>query len=205
MIGNPVPVLMLVSGPSGTGKSTLCRELLSEPNLVYSISCTTRPPRGEEVDGEHYHFMDEETFQAHVAAGNFLEHAKVYDNYYGTLASNVTDALENGNDVLLEIDVKGAGTLRRALSKYPAHSAIRQGFVDVFIGPPSLSELRERLEARAEDAPDVIELRMKNAERELREWKKYNYVILNHLVDDSVESLRAIYRAARHRVHYIFG
>lgn len=201
MIGNPVPVLMLVSGPSGTGKSTLCRALLKEPNLSYSVSCTTRAPRGEEEDGVHYHFMDEETFKAHVNAGDFLEHAKVYDNYYGTLASTVKDNLEAGRDVLMEIDVRGAGTLRRALSRYPVLSSIRQGFVDVFISPPSLSELRSRLERRDEDAPDVIDLRMKNAERELQEWRKYAYVVLNEDLEESTEALLAIYRASRHRVH----
>ena len=195
------PVLLLVAGPSGTGKSTLCQRLReAAPRLGYSISCTTRAPRGDEVDGREYRFLDVETFERNIEAGEFLEYAKVYENYYGTLRGPVAEVLDGGGDILLEIDVQGAGQLRARVEALPPEDPLRRAYVDVFIVPPSLDALRARLEGRAEDAPEVIERRMRNAERELAEWPEYDYVLRNDDIDASAESLLAIYRAARHRV-----
>lgn len=204
MIGRKhTPVLLLVAGPSGTGKSTLCRHLRENaPSLVYSVSCTTRAPRGDEVDGVAYHFLDVPTFEARLAAGDFLEHAKVYQNYYGTLRSTVRDSLAAGNDILLEIDVQGARKLRATIATLAPDDPIRRGYVDVFIAPPSLEVLRARLQGRNEDAPEVIERRMQNAELELAEWDQYDYLVNNDELEDSTAALLAIYRAARHRTHH---
>ena len=155
-------ILLVVSGPSGSGKSTLCRRLADEREAHYSISCTTRQPRPGEREGKDYHFLTDGEFAARQAAGDFLEHAVVHGNRYGTLRSEVSGYLEVGTDVVMDIDVQGAAQVRGC-----ADPAIRRALVDLFVLPPSEDELRARLTGRATDRPEVIALRMSNALEEM--------------------------------------
>jgi guanylate kinase len=195
-------VMLVVSAPSGAGKTTLCRRLLEEnANLRYSISCTTRAPREGEVNGRDYHFLSVEEFKARLARGEFLEHAQVYQNFYGTLRSAVEDLLRAGTDVLMDVDVQGADQLRRRAGEL-ADSPVGRGYADVFIAPPSLAELRRRLESRAKDAPDVIERRMRAAEAEMASAGQYDYVVVNDQLESAYRSLAAILHAEQHRVRH---
>ena len=187
------PLLIIVSAPSGAGKSTLCDRLLSEsPDIVYSVSCTTRPPRGAERDGVAYNFMSPEVFEQRVQDGAFLEHAVVHDNRYGTLKETVRAAMADGKSVMMDIDVQGAQQVRAALAELPDDDAMVQGFVDVFIQPPSARVLRQRLESRGEDAPEVIERRLKNAEQEMACAAAYRYCVVNDNLDAALAELRGI-------------
>jgi len=174
------PLFIVVSAPSGAGKSTLCDMLLQEYNdLCYSISCTTRKPRGSEEDGVDYYFLTVERFEQLIKEGAFLEHAKVHDNYYGTLKQPIVDVLKEGNSMLLDIDVVGAGNIRKFVAKLPPTDPMRAGYMDIFILPPSMDELRARLENRGTDAPEVIEKRMKNAEGEIARAGEYMFQVTN--------------------------
>jgi len=194
-------LLLVISAPSGAGKTTLCRRLLEEfPQMAYSVSCTTRPPRGRERSGRDYRFLSEEEFRDLIERGEFLEHAEVHGYRYGTLRAPVEDALRAGRDVLMDIDVQGARTLRRMAQELGRGNPIHEGYVDVFIAPPSLEELRRRLEARREDAPETIELRMRQAAEELRHWDEYRYLVVNDDFDRAYDALRSIVVAEHHRV-----
>ena len=196
----PRPVLLLVSAPSGAGKTTLCQRLLTETEgLSYSVSCTTRPPRGGEVDGEDYFFLSREAFEAEIEAGAFLEYAEVYGNYYGTRISFLQDTLGAGCSVLMDVDVQGASLIRKALTAPDADPFLRNAFVDIFIHPPSMHQLRTRLEKRAKDSPEVIERRMRNAETEIKEADQYQFQMVNGDLDQAYKVFRAIYHAARYR------
>lgn len=174
------PVLAVVSAPSGAGKSTLCGMLLREfSGFVYSVSCTTRAPRGAERDGVDYHFITEEEFQNKVRAGEFLECAGVHGFHYGTLRSAVERALCAGKSVLMDIDVKGAAQVREKVFALPPDSAVRSGFVDVFINVPSLDDLRNRLYKRGEDSAETIEKRLENAAGEIAESRSFGNVVVN--------------------------
>ena len=187
------PLLIVVSAPSGAGKSTLCDQLLAEsPEIVYSVSCTTRPPRGEEQDGVAYYFLTPEVFEQRVQDGDFLEHATVHDNFYGTLKETVRSAMAGGKSVMMDIDVQGAAQVRGALAGLPDDDAMVQGFVDVFIQPPSLDVLRQRLEGRGEDAAEVIERRLNNAEQEMACADAYRYCVINDDLDAALAELRGI-------------
>ena len=165
----PRPLLILVSAPSGAGKTTLCERLLADfPEMAYSVSCTTRNPREGEVDGESYNFLSETEFEKLIAENAFLEHARVFDFGYGTLMSTVENAMRNGHDVLMDVDVQGAEKIRAKLAQLPVDDPLVNGFVDVFIAAPSLQVLRARLEARKKDAPEVIARRLQDAEREVQ-------------------------------------
>ncbi|MBM4152948.1 MAG: guanylate kinase, partial [Kiritimatiellaceae bacterium] len=132
-------LLLVISAPSGAGKSSLCNRLVEKyPEMVYSISCTTRAPRGQEKDGVHYHFLSEEEFCARVANGEFLEHALVHGNRYGTLRKTVEEALTQGRDIIMDIDVQGAQQIRQACAEMHKDNVIRKSFVDIFIAPPSM-------------------------------------------------------------------
>lgn len=193
------PLLLVVSAPSGAGKTTLCDRLLAEsPGMVYSISCTTRAPRGNEVDGQDYHFLSEAEFERRVAAGEFLEHATVHGKRYGTLRQAVVEALAAGRDVLMDIDVQGATQIRRAA--LGEGGSLNRAYVDVFIAPPSIEALRERLCKRSEDTPAVIEQRVRNARGELDCWRDYRYLIVNDRLDDAYRQLHAIVSAEHCRV-----
>jgi guanylate kinase len=195
------PLLLVVSAPSGTGKTTLSARLLAEfDNIDYSVSCTTRAPREGEIDGEDYWFITEEEFSRKVEAGEFLEHANVHGCRYGTLKAAVLDGFAAGRDVLMDIDIQGAAQIREQVQHAAPHDPLRRGFVDVFLAPPSIEVLRKRLTGRGKDEIAVIERRMKQAESELQRWHEYQYYILNDRLDASYDALRAILLAEHHRI-----
>lgn len=172
--------LIVVAAPSGAGKTTLCDTLLAEmDSLIYSISCTTRDSRGDEIDGEDYFFVSLEEFERRVAAGEFLEYAEVHGNMYGTLKETVDSAMAEGSSVLMDIDVQGARQIRDYMDDCAEDSTLKRGFVDFFIMPPSIEVLRERLECRDEDSVDVIEERLENATEEMSCAKEFMHVIVN--------------------------
>lgn len=182
-------VLAVVSGPSGVGKGSVCRELLRiRPNTVYSISATTRQPRVGEEDGINYHFISEEAFQGKIAVDDFLEWAQVYGNYYGTSKSAVDEMLAAGKDVILEIDTQGAMQIR---------SACPQGLL-IFIMPPSFAELKKRITGRGSESAESLALRLSRAEAEMAMAEKhYDHLVVNHTVAQAAQEIGAILDAAR--------
>ena len=178
---NTKPLFVVMSAPSGCGKSTLIDLLLQEyHDLVYSISCTTRAPREGEEDGLDYHFLTVERFRELLAEDAFLEHAEVHGNYYGTLRRPIEEVLGEGNSMILDIDVVGAAKVRHEVMHHlPPENPLRAGYVDIFINPPSMEELRARLEGRGTDAPDVIERRLANAEGEMARAGEYMFQVTN--------------------------
>jgi guanylate kinase len=180
--------LFVVVAPSGAGKTSLVNELLRrDGRMRLSISYTTRAPREGEAHGREYHFVDRNTFERMIASGDFLEHANVYGNYYGTSKRWIEAELAGDNDVLLEIDWQGA---RQVRGLFPE-------MVGIFILPPSISELRRRLEARGKDAPDTIATRMASARNEVSHVLEFEYIIVNEEFDSAVSDLQAIVRASR--------
>jgi len=178
------PLFIVISAPSGTGKTTLCDMLLQHyPEICYSVSCTTREPRGDEADGEDYHFLTVETFRRFIGEGRFLEHAKVHGNYYGTLKEPIYQALRENQCVLLDIDIAGAGQIRTHVAALLPDDPMRVGFVDIFISPPSLQELEARLYGRGTDSAAVIETRLHNARQEMAQASLYRFQILNDDLD----------------------
>ena len=175
------PLFIVMSAPSGCGKSTLIDMLLQEyPDLQYSISCTTRAPRGDEEDGIDYHFLTVDRFRELLAEGAFLEHAEVHGNFYGTLRQPIVDVLNEGNSMILDIDVVGAAKVRHQVMHHlPPEDPLRAGYIDIFINPPSMEELRARLVGRGTDAPDVIERRLANAEGEMARAGEYMFQVTN--------------------------
>src|SRR4051812_35754295 len=161
-------VLMVVSGPSGSGKTTLCRQLADAGEVVYSVSCTTRPPRSGEVHGRDYFFFSEPEFREHIARGELFEHAEVHGNLYGTLTRYVKENLERGADVVMDLDVQGAAQVRAC-----DDPLVRACFTDVFILPPSVEALEERLAKRGTESADKLELRLNNALTEIAHWPEY--------------------------------
>lgn len=187
------PLLIVVSAASGAGKSSLCRALLEQrKDIVYSVSCTTRAPRGGEVDGRSYHFLTQDAFLARAESGSFLEYAKVHGNYYGTLRQTIEEAMGHAQSVVMDIDVQGAAQVREALALLPADHLLRRGFVDIFIHAPSMDELRRRLELRGEDSEDVIARRLANAETEVEAARLYRYSIVNADFDRALAELIGI-------------
>ena len=186
-------LIIVISAPSGCGKTTLGRRLLaSVKNITRSISCTTRKPRGREVDGKDYYFISNNEFARKLENGDFIEHAVVHGHKYGTLHKTINDALKAGKSVLLIIDVQGAGMVRKIISKAPASDLLRRGFVDIFIMPPSLEELRKRLERRSEDNEKEISARIKNAKREMKCANDFKYVVVNDKLDTAFRELKGI-------------
>ena len=183
--------LFIISGPSGAGKGTICKYLLEDAtNMVLSVSATTRAPREGEVHGESYFFIDKETFITRIEEGGFLEYAEVFDNYYGTPKENVVEKLEQGIDVVLEIDIQGA---KKVKETYP------EG-IFIFILPPSLKELRRRLIGRGTDSMEVIEKRLAKSLDEIREIHSYDYFVINDDLDIAVAEVEAIVTAEHDRV-----
>lgn len=174
--------MLVISGPSGCGKSTICRRLLRDPRVVFSVSATTRKMRQGEVDGRDYHFISKERFLEHVKAGDFIEHAEVFGNMYGTLKGPIEAALDEGKVYLLEIDVQGALQLK----------ALDVPAVYVFVAPPDFEELRRRLVARGTETPEVLERRLHKAEDEYRERVKYDHVVVNDDLDRAVDAVRRL-------------
>ncbi|HIE10495.1 MAG TPA: guanylate kinase, partial [Kiritimatiellae bacterium] len=186
-------LLLVVSAPSGAGKTTLCRRLLEEfERIRYSVSCTTRPPRGRERSGRDYVFLSEAEFRRMAERDEFLEYACVLGHWYGTPRGPVVEALKSGWDVLMDIDVQGASTIRSMARSLPAGDPLREGFVDIFIAPPSLEELRRRLRRRKEDSSDTIEFRLRQAEKELEHWREYQYLLVNDDVEQAYDVFRSI-------------
>ena len=193
------PLLLVISAPSGAGKSSLCNRLIEKfPEMIYSISCTTRAPRGSEQNGVHYHFLSEEEFCARIANGEFLEHALVHGNRYGTLKQTVVDALAQGLDIIMDIDVQGAQQIRSACAAMRHDDVIRQSLVDIFIAPPSMDELQRRLCGRGTDSADVIERRMRNAEEEIKHQPHYQYTVINDVFERAVDELVEIITREHH-------
>ncbi len=190
MTENRKPLVYIISAPSGSGKSTLTNELLKlVPNLVFSISYTTRSPRGSEQNGKHYHFITTEQFDRMVQEGEFLEHANVHGNCYGTARQFLRDAGKSGHDLLLDIDVQGAAQIKKNLSDA----------ISIFVLPPDRETLEWRLRNRSEDSEDVIQRRLRTAGREIAEYDKYDYVLINDKLEESTERLIAIVLSERLR------
>jgi guanylate kinase len=184
-------LMFVLSSPSGAGKTTLARKLLeSDPNISMSVSVTTRPARRDEVEGKDYHFIAKTAFDRLVADGALLEHAKVFDNFYGTPRQPVEEALAQGRDVLFDIDWQGTQQL---VSSAP------NDLVRVFILPPTMQALRRRLEQRAQDTSQVVAKRMARASDEMSHWAEYDYVLVNVDIDKSLADVRAILQAERLR------
>lgn len=182
--------LYIVAAPSGAGKTSLVKALLEQtPAITVSVSHTTRPPRPGEVHGEHYYFVDKTTFEQMRDAGEFLEHARVFDNYYGTSRQAVEQTLDRGLDVILEIDWQGAQQIRRL---YPECSGI-------FVLPPSRNALEHRLRSRGQDNNEVIERRMKDAITEMSHYREFDYLVINDDFNRALEELKAIILARRQR------
>lgn len=187
-------ILYIISAPSGAGKSTLCRELLDIfKELRHSVSSTTRLARTGEVEGRDYHFVSREEFLRMIDAGEFAEWAEVHGNLYGTSLKTLQKCREDGIDLILDIDCQGAALLKEKQVEG----------VNIFILPPSYKELRNRLEGRGSDSPDVIEKRLLNAEEEIRQASWYDYIVVNDVFSRAVDDLRSIIVAERHRVGFI--
>lgn len=180
--------LFVVSGPSGVGKGTVCKAFIEKhPEVFLSVSATTRAPREGEKNGESYYFLTHEEFRDGIEKGNFLEHALYCENYYGTPKDKVLEKLEQGIDVILEIESDGAMQVR---SHFP------EG-VFIFVCPPSMEELKNRLTGRATESPEVVEARLKKAETEFKRAHKYNYLLLNDTVDAALARMEAIVAAEK--------
>lgn len=187
------PMLLVVSSPSGGGKTTLCRRLLEDcPDITRSVSCTTRKPRGGEQDGRDYIFLSEDAFDKAVRNGEFLEKASVHGHRYGTLKKTVADAIASGRSVVLVIDVQGARQVREFMRNLPDGDPLRGAYVDLFVMPPSIEELRTRLEKRGEDSAVTIQERIRNAAVEIAAAREYKLVVLNDNLDKAYRRLREV-------------
>ena len=183
-------LLIILSSPSGAGKSTLARSLRDwDGSIVFSVSATTRAPRPGEVDGREYFFRTRQQFQDMVAGGEMLEHATVFDNLYGSPLKPVQEAIESGKDVLFDIDWQGGQQIR--------NSALNKDVVSIFILPPSIAELEQRLKSRGQDSAEVISRRMEQSQAEISHWAEYDYVMINEDIQTATDQLQTILTAER--------
>jgi guanylate kinase len=184
------PLVYIISAPSGSGKSTLVSKLMKlVPDLDFSVSYTTRPLRGSEQNGKQYYFISRDEFEQMNARDDFLEHANVFGNYYGTARRFLDEAAQKGHDLLLDIDVQGAEQIKRKLPDA----------ISIFVLPPDRQTLERRLRARGEDSEQVIQRRLVTASREIENYDKYNYILVNDRLDESIKSLQDIVRSERLR------
>lgn len=182
--------LFIISGPSGAGKGTICRRLIEETKVKLSVSMTTRSPRPGEIEGVSYYFTTKENFEHQIGRDGFLEYAQVYGNYYGTPKERVDEALKNGDDVVLEIDIQGALKVKEA---YP-------GGIFIFILPPSMAELRKRITGRGSETEEAINLRLSQTLKEVSYIDKYDYCVVNGEITEAVSRVKAIVTAEHSRV-----
>ena len=189
------PLLLLISAPSGGGKTTLCQQLLrARRNMVRAITCTTRPPRPGEKNGVDYYFLKPDDFLRRVQAGNFLEHATVYGNSYGLLKSELLSKLRAGKDVLLNVDVQGAASIRHAAQSEPE---LKHALVTVFLTPTSVAEIERRLKKRGADSPEVIRKRVAAAKQEIVQWKNFDYLLISSSKQEDLRLALAIIEAEK--------
>lgn len=180
----------MVSAPSGAGKTTLVERIRRTPNLFYSVSCTTRAPRAGEIDGQDYQFLSDADFRERIEKGDFLEHAQVHRDHYGTLREPVVTNLKSGKDVLIDIDTQGVAVIRNC-----GDPVIRDALADVFIMPPDLEELRKRLLKRGTETAEQIDSRLATAAREMEHWRDYRYTIISGSVEEDLQRFRQIMEA----------
>jgi len=190
---NKPGLLIVISGPSGAGKGTICKELLKDKGFYLSVSITTRQPRSGEVDGESYYYYSKEEFKNKIEEKDFLEYAEVYGNFYGTPKSKVMEKLDNGQDVILEIDIQGALKVKENFEEG----------VFIFILPPSMEELKNRIIKRGSETPESLMTRFKSAYKEINYLSKYNYAVVNDTVEEAAKKIKSIITAEKCRVDRI--
>ncbi len=189
---NHQPFLIIISSPSGAGKSTLCRMIAqNDPLIKLSVSATTRPKRPQEVEGQHYFFVDKNKFETMVENNDFLEHAYVFGNFYGTPKKMVQDELKNGSCVMFDIDWQGARLIKEQFGN--------DEVISIFILPPSMQELERRLRARAQDTDEVVRNRMEKARSEISHFDEYDFILINDDLNNTYQKIRAIIEAKRIR------
>ena len=185
------PILLLITAPSGAGKTTLCQNFMdAEPTVRRVVTCTTRSPRANETNGIDYHFLSKSNFEQGLQRGDFLEHAVVYDNFYGTRMEDISTLFKDGHDVLLNIDVQGAESVRNHAKNNPE---LKQSLVTVFLAPPSLNELEKRLRNRNTDKEPVIIKRLAHARKEIEEWAFFDYLITSDTMKKDLERVSLPY------------
>lgn len=203
LVKNITPLLILISAPSGGGKTTLCQQLLAaRPDMTRAITCTTRAPREGERDTVDYYFLDPASFLKRVQAGHFLEHATVHGNSYGTLKSEVLGKLRQGGDVLLNVDVQGASAIRERAER---DIELKRSLVSVFLTPPSVAILEARLRKRAADSETVIQKRLSVARQEIAQWKHFDYLLISGTISEDLRRMLAIVEAEKMRTERSAG
>jgi guanylate kinase len=195
------PMVFVVSAPSGAGKTTLCDKLQAEfKSLHYAVTATTRPAREGEVDGKSYYFLTPDEFERRLREGGFFETAIVHGQRYGSPKDPVIRALQSGKDVLMNLDVQGAEKIRECVEKAPPGDPLHRELVDIFVVPPSLDVLKNRLVKRGKDNAETIARRLRIAEEEISHWRKYKYMVVNDDLAEAYDNMRAIILAERHKI-----